>query len=113
LPNGSPARLLCSRCRDAFWDHWDCFHRSTPHEPPVTGYGLGIEEIAVARLLQSYGHLGYHCGTMSAMLYLPKLKASLVVLQYGVAFGLLAVLLLRWLSPILGPVLLLILTTVL
>ena len=56
------------------------FHRSTPDEPPVTGYGLGIEEIAVARLLQSYGHLGYHCGTMSAMLYLPKLKASLVVL---------------------------------
>jgi D-alanyl-D-alanine carboxypeptidase len=97
------------------------FHRPTPDEPPVTGYGLGTEEIAVRGLFQSYGHLGYHYGTMSAMLYLPKLKASVVVLtnennhpfQYGVAFGLLAVILVRRLRPVLCFVLLLILAAVL
>ena len=74
------------------------FHRPTPNEPPITGYGLGTEEIAVKNLIQSYGHLGFHYGNMSAMLYFPKLKTSLVVLtnennppfQYGVSFSLLA-----------------------
>jgi D-alanyl-D-alanine carboxypeptidase len=78
------------------------FHRPTPNEPPLTGYGLGTAEIAIKSLLQSYGHLGYHYGNMSAMLYFPKLRASIVVLtnennqpfQYGVSFSLLAVILL-------------------
>jgi hypothetical protein len=58
---------------------------------------------------------------MSAMLYLPRLRTSLVVLtnennhalQYGVAFSLLAVILVRWLRPALCGVGLLILTVVL
>jgi len=97
------------------------FHRPTPDEPPVTGYGLGTEEIAVKGLFQSYGHLGYHYGTMSAMLYLPRLKASVVVLtnennhpfQYGVAFGFLAAILVRRLRVVLCSALLLLLTVML
>ena len=97
------------------------FHRPTPGEPPVTGYGLGTEEIAVRGLFRSYGHLGYHYGSMSAMLYLPRLRTSVVVLtnennhafQYGVAFSLLALILARWLRPALCFVCLLILTVVL
>jgi CubicO group peptidase (beta-lactamase class C family) len=75
------------------------FHRPTTGEPPVTGYGLGTEEIAVKNIIQPYGHLGLHYGSMSAMLYFPKLRTSMVVLtnennqpfQYGASFSLLAV----------------------
>lgn len=78
------------------------FHRPTPDEPPITGYGLGTEEIAIKNIFQSYGHLGYHYGNMSAMLYLPKFRTSMVVLtnennqpfQYGISFSLLLVILL-------------------
>jgi D-alanyl-D-alanine carboxypeptidase len=79
------------------------FHRPTPGEPPITGYGLGTEEIAVKNIIRSYGHLGFHYGSMSAMLYFPKLGTSMVVLsnennqpfQYGVTSSLLIVMLLR------------------
>ncbi len=79
------------------------FHRPTPDEPPYTGYGLGLGEIAVKGFIQAYGHLGYHYGYISGMLYLPRLDTAVVVLtnennlpyQYGVAFGLIGVLLLR------------------
>jgi len=94
------------------------FHRPTPDEPPLTGYGLGTAEIGVKGLLQSYGHLGYHYGSMCAMLYLPKIRTSVVVLtnennhpfQYGVGFGLLAVMLLRRVRHLLWSAFLLILT---
>jgi D-alanyl-D-alanine carboxypeptidase len=74
------------------------FHRPTQGEPPVTGYGLGTEEIAIKKIIQSYGHLGFHYGSMSAMLFFPKIKTSIVVLtnennqplQYVASFGLLA-----------------------
>jgi hypothetical protein len=79
---------------------------------------LGTAEIGVKGLLQSYGHLGYHYGSMSAMLYLPKTRTSVVVLtnennhpfQYGVGFGLLAVMLLRRVRHLLWSAFLLILT---
>ncbi len=94
------------------------FHRPTPNEPPLTGYGLGTAEIAVKGILRSYGHLGYHYGNMSAMLYFPKSKTSIVVLtnennqpfQFGVFFGLLAVMFLWQARFILGSIFLLILT---
>jgi D-alanyl-D-alanine carboxypeptidase len=59
------------------------FHRPTPGEPPVTGCGLGTVEIAIKGLIQIYGHLGLHYGNMSAMLYLPKFRTSIVVLTNG------------------------------
>jgi len=71
------------------------FHRPVTDEPPITGYGLGTEEISFTGLIRPYGHLGYHYGYMAAMLYFPKRNTSLVVLtnennpsfQYGAAFG--------------------------
>ncbi len=97
------------------------FHRPTPNEPPYTGYGLGTGEISFKGLIQTYGHLGYHYGNMSAMLYIPKMKTSIVVLtnennqpfQYGISFGLLAVIMLRQVRHLLCLTFLLILTFVL
>jgi D-alanyl-D-alanine carboxypeptidase len=74
-----------------------CFHHPTPGEPPITGYGLGTAEISFKGLLRTYGHLGFHYGNMSAMLYFPKFRSSLVVLtngndqlyQYMISFSLL------------------------
>jgi hypothetical protein len=59
------------------------FHRPASGEPPLTGYGLGTAEITVKGLIRSYGHLGLHYGNMSAMLYLPKFRTSIVVLTNG------------------------------
>jgi len=97
------------------------FHRPTPDEPPLTGYGLGTAEIAVKGLLQAYGHLGYHYGSMSAMLCLPKIKTSVVVLtnennhpfQYSVAIGLVAAMMLRRVRYLLWSAFLLAVTLVL
>ena len=94
------------------------FHHPTPGEPPVTGYGLGTEEIAVKHILQGYGHLGFHYGNMSAMLYIPRLRTSLVVLtnennqpfQYGVSFSLLIMILLRKVRYFLWAIILIALT---
>jgi CubicO group peptidase (beta-lactamase class C family) len=92
-------RVLSKTSLDQILD----FHRPTPDEPPVTGYGLGTEEVSIKNIMQLYGHLGLHYGTMSAMLYFPKYRTSIVVLtnennppfQYGVSFGLLGIILLR------------------
>jgi len=97
------------------------FHRPTPNEPPITGYGLGTEEIAIKNLMQSYGHLGFHYGNMSTMLYFPKFSTSIVVLsnennqlfQYGVSVGLLAVIMLRHIRYFVCLALLVILTFIL
>jgi D-alanyl-D-alanine carboxypeptidase len=97
------------------------FHRPTPDEPPITGYGLGTEEIAVKNIFLSYGHLGFHYGSMSAMLYFPKLRTSMVVLtnennqafQYGASFSLLTVIILLKARYYLCMVVLVILTIVL
>jgi D-alanyl-D-alanine carboxypeptidase len=67
----------------AYLDQMLDFHYPTPGEPPVTGCGLGTEEIAIGGLIRSYGHLGLHYGNMSAMLYLPKFRTSIVVLTNG------------------------------
>jgi len=80
------------------------FHHPTPGEPPITGYGLGTAEISLKGLIRFYGHLGFHYGNISAMLYLPKLHTSLAVLtngnnqlyQYIISFNLLtAIVLIR------------------
>jgi len=79
------------------------FHRPASGEPPLTGYGLGTAEITVKGLIRSYGHLGLHYGNMSAMLYLPKFRTSIVVLtngnnrvfQYVISLNLLAAIALR------------------
>lgn len=97
------------------------FHRPTPGEPPVTGYGLGAAEIAVKGLIRSYGHLGLHYGNMSAMLYLPKFKTSIVVLtngnnqpfQYIIGINLLTAIILRQLRYFLYAAVLVILFFVL
>lgn len=73
------------------------FHHPTPGEPPITGYGLGTGEISFKGLGRTYGHLGFHYGNMSAMLYFPTFRSSLVVLtngndqlyQYMISFSLL------------------------
>lgn len=58
------------------------FHHPTPGEPPVTGYGLGTAEFAHPSIksLRAYGHLGYHYGYMTAMMYFPESKASMAVM---------------------------------
>jgi CubicO group peptidase (beta-lactamase class C family) len=58
------------------------FHRPTPGEPLISGYGLGAEELpgdffGVKRV---WGHLGWQPGYMTAMLYFPEDSASLTVL---------------------------------
>jgi len=78
------------------------FHHPTPGEPPITGYGLGTAEISLKGLLRFYGHLGFHYGNMSAMLYSPKFQTSIVVLtngnsqvyQYIISFNLLTAIML-------------------
>ena len=73
------------------------FRHPAPGEPPLTGYGLGTAEISLKGLIKFYGHLGYHYGNMSAMLYIPAMHTSLAVLtnsnnqifQYVVCFDLL------------------------
>lgn len=110
-------QVLNGRSLDQMLD----FHRPTPDEPPLTGYGLGTAEIAVKGLLQAYGHLGYHYGSMSAMLCLPKIKTSVVVLtnednhpfQYSVAIGLVAAMMLRRVRYLLWSAFLLAVTLVL
>lgn len=97
------------------------FYHPVQNEPPLTGYGLGTAEIAVKGLIQSYGHLGYHYGNMSAMLYLPKKRSTIVVFtnennhpfQYGIAFSLLAVMILWQVRYLICIAFLLILTVVL
>jgi hypothetical protein len=58
------------------------FHRpapTSPGEPLATGYGLGTQELRLGGL-EVWGHLGWQYGYTSAMLYLPKRSASIVVL---------------------------------
>jgi D-alanyl-D-alanine carboxypeptidase len=55
------------------------FHRPAPHTPFDTGYGLGTQELRLGGLVM-WGHLGWHYGYTSSMLYIPKHSASVVVL---------------------------------
>jgi CubicO group peptidase (beta-lactamase class C family) len=87
----------------AYLDQMLYFHYPTPGEPPVTGCGLGTEEIAIRGLIRSYGHLGFHYGNRSVMLYPPKSRTSIVVLtngnnqpfQYVISINLLTAIVLR------------------
>ena len=58
------------------------FYHPTPGEPPVTGYGLGTAEFAnpVIKSLKAYGHLGYHYGYMTAMMYFPVSQISMSIM---------------------------------
>jgi D-alanyl-D-alanine carboxypeptidase len=58
------------------------FHRPTPGEPLMSGYGLGTAEIR-SELIGAervWGHLGWQPGYMTAMLYLPSDSVSLTVM---------------------------------
>jgi D-alanyl-D-alanine carboxypeptidase len=70
-------RVLKKKSLDQMLD----FHRPTPGEPLMSGYGLGVAEIA--RELfggeRAWGHLGWQPGYMTAMLYFPDHSVSLVV----------------------------------
>ena len=58
------------------------FHRPTPGEPFMSGYGLGTAEINAEFLggERVWGHLGWQPGYMTAMLYFPDHAVSLAVL---------------------------------
>jgi CubicO group peptidase (beta-lactamase class C family) len=58
------------------------FHRPTPGEPLMSGYGLGIVELNGEFFggEQVWGHLGWQPGYMTAMLYFPDYSVSLVVM---------------------------------
>jgi D-alanyl-D-alanine carboxypeptidase len=47
------------------------FHRPTPGEPMMKGYGLGIADFAFLEV-ESIGHLGSQYGYTAAMVYLPE-----------------------------------------
>jgi D-alanyl-D-alanine carboxypeptidase len=58
------------------------FHRPTPGEPLLSGYGLGISEFSseIFGGERVWGHLGWQPGYMTAMLYFPDHSVSLAVM---------------------------------
>lgn len=50
-----------------------------PGSPLAKGYGLGIQELRLGKLVM-YGHLGWEYGQTTSMLYIPDHSASIVVL---------------------------------
>ena len=58
------------------------FHRPTPGEPFLSGYGLGACELRSEFFggTRVWGHLGLQPGFMTAMLYFPDYSASMAVL---------------------------------
>ena len=58
------------------------FHRPTPGEPLISGYGLGTAEFPSEFFEgeRAWGHLGWQPGYMTAMLYFPNHSVSLSVL---------------------------------
>jgi D-alanyl-D-alanine carboxypeptidase len=58
------------------------FHRPTPGEPFLSGYGLGTAELKGESFEgeRVWGHLGWQPGYMTAMLYFPDHSVSLVVM---------------------------------
>jgi D-alanyl-D-alanine carboxypeptidase len=63
-------------------DQMTDFHRPTPGEPLISGYGLGTAEIRGEFLggERVWGHLGWQPGYMTAMLYFPDHSVSMAVL---------------------------------
>jgi CubicO group peptidase (beta-lactamase class C family) len=47
------------------------FHRPTPGEPMLSGYGFGVSEFAFLPV-QAYGHLGSQYGYKAATIYFPE-----------------------------------------
>ena len=58
------------------------FHRPTPGEPLLSGYGLGTADLSGDFLggERVWGHLGWQPGYMTAMLYFPDRSVSMAVL---------------------------------
>ena len=58
------------------------FHRPTPGEPLLSGYGLGTAELRGDFFggERVWGHLGWQPGYMTAMLYFPNHSVSMAVL---------------------------------
>jgi len=58
------------------------FYSPTHGDPLISGFGLGTADFSHSSIksLTAYGHLGYHYGYMMAMIYLPDLKASMVIM---------------------------------
>lgn len=67
--------------RESF-DQMIDFHRPTPGEPLMSGYGLGAVEFPREFFGgdQAWGHLGWQPGYMTAMLYFPDYSVSLAVM---------------------------------
>jgi D-alanyl-D-alanine carboxypeptidase len=63
-------------------DQMTDFHRPTPGEPFMSGYGLGTAEIRGEFLggERVWGHLGWQPGYMTAMLFFPEHSVSMAVL---------------------------------
>jgi len=71
-------RVLKKQSLDQMLD----FHRPTPGEPLISGYGLGASEFP-GELFggeKAWGHLGWNPGYMTAMLYFPDRSVTLTVL---------------------------------
>ncbi|MCW8803471.1 MAG: beta-lactamase family protein [Ignavibacteriaceae bacterium] len=64
------------------YDQMIDFHRPTPGEPLMSGYGLGTVELKGEFFgeVQVWGHLGWQPGYMTAMLYFPEYSVSMVVM---------------------------------
>ena len=71
-------RVLKKQSLDQMLD----FHRPTPGEPLISGYGLGASEFPGEPFggEKAWGHLGWNPGYMTAMLYFPDRSVTLTVL---------------------------------